>query len=175
MRSEHQRRQRPVAVMVSALLASVALVAGCGDGQAEATARQSEVARLGERVMPFDLDATTHRFEPVDDGLVQTVIADDPGDTDQITLIRQHLRSEAARFTAGDYGDPASIHGDDMPGLAELEAGAEDITVIYEPTVDGGRITYTTTGVGLVAALHRWAEAQVSDHGQHAEHTDASS
>lgn len=56
-----------------------------------------------------------------------------------------------------------------MAGLAELEAGAAEITVVYEPTDDGGRITYTTARPALIEALHRWAEAQVSDHGEHAE------
>jgi hypothetical protein len=32
--------------------------------------------------MPFDLEATRHRFEPVDDGLVETVVADDHEDTE---------------------------------------------------------------------------------------------
>jgi hypothetical protein len=169
MTSEYQNRRRPVRGTAAAALAWVTLIAGCGDGQPVVTARQSQVAQRGERVMPFELDATTHRFEPVDNGLVQTVVADDSGDADQITLIREHLSSEAQRFTAGDYADPASIHGEDMPGLAELEEGAKDIAVTFEPTADGGRITYTTTDNALVDALHQWADAQVSDHGSHAE------
>ena len=35
-------------------------------------------------------DATTHRFEPRANGLEQTVVADDPDDTEQVDLIRQH-------------------------------------------------------------------------------------
>lgn len=93
--------------------------------------------------MPFDLEATTHRFEPVKDGLLQTVVADNPRDAEQVRLVRQHLASEAERFAAGDYSDPASIHGDDMPGLAELETGAEDIRV---------RITVSPRHAGHVQA-----------------------
>lgn len=124
--------------------------------------------------MPFDLDATTHRFDERDDGLVQTVVADDEDDADQIRLIREHLAHEAERFAAGDLGDPASIHGTDMPGLAALEAGAAagDVDVAYEPTAGGGRITYTSDDPALVGALHDWSSAQVTDHGDHAEHAD---
>lgn len=120
--------------------------------------------------MPFDLEATTHRFAPTDDGLVQTVVADDPDDADQVALVREHLAHEAERFVAGDFADPAAIHGDDMPGLAALEEGAADIDVTYADTPAGGRITYTTDDAHLVTALHDWGAAQVSDHGDHAEH-----
>jgi hypothetical protein len=163
------RRRRLSALVAAAVGSMTLLLAGCGASDAAVTARQSEVARRGEHVMPFDLEATTHRFEPVKDGLLQTVVADNPRDAEQVRLVRQHLASEAERFAAGDYSDPASIHGDDMPGLAELEAGAEDIRVTYEPAADGGRITYVTADADLVDALHRWADAQVSDHGAHAE------
>ncbi|CAN0475542.1 unnamed protein product, partial [Laminaria digitata] len=46
---------------VSVILVIVLLIAGC---QAEATdERQAEVARIGETVMPFDLERSTHVFE----------------------------------------------------------------------------------------------------------------
>jgi hypothetical protein len=160
-------------ICLAALIAvGLLAAAACGDdedGTAVAADRQQEVAERGADVMPFDLDATTHRFEPVTDGLVQTVRADDLTDTEQIGLIRGHLEEEAERFAAGDYGDPTTIHGEDMPGLAELEAGASDIAITYEPTPEGGRITYVTDDATLVDALHSWGEAQVTDHGSHAE------
>lgn len=37
-----------------------------------------------------------------------------------IELTRSHLRHEAARFRRGDFGDPQTIHGVEMPRLAEL-------------------------------------------------------
>ena len=168
-------RRRPAGVVAAGML--VLGLAACGDdggedrqGDSGANGeRQAEVAERGADVMPFDLDATTHRFEPTPDGLVQTVVADDPDDADQVGLVRRHLAEEAERFAAGDYGDPAAIHGDDMPGLAELEAGADAIDVAYADAPDGARVTYTTSDPALVDALHRWSEAQVMDHGAHAE------
>lgn len=138
-----------------------------GDALAE---RQEEVADRGADVMPFDLDATLHQFEPTDDGLIQTVRADDPTDDAQIALVREHLGEEVDAFDQGDFSDPASIHGHDMPGLAELEAGADDIRISYEDLPDGARMTYVTDEPELVTALHSWGEAQVADHGDHAEH-----
>jgi hypothetical protein len=156
----NRTRKATMAVVVALTLT------GCGGGPD----RQAEVAARGAAVMPFDLERTTHRFTGTDTGGVQTVVADDPTDTGQIDLIRQHLRSETERFGAGDFTDPSRIHGDDMPGLAALRGGAARITVTYEDSPAGGRITYVTTDPALVAALHAWFDAQVSDHGPHAEH-----
>jgi hypothetical protein len=160
-----RRRLRPAPVV--AVLLAAALAVGCGgDGPDD---RQREVAERGAEVMPFDLDATTHRFEPVADGLVQTVVADDPTDDGEVAAIRGHLTDEAAAFEEGQFGDPAAIHGHEMPGLAALEAGYRDIAIAYEPVEAGARITYTTSRPALIDALHLWAEAQVTDHGEHAE------
>lgn len=153
---------------------SLVLIAGCGqDGEGSAD-RQSEVAERGAVVMPFDLDATTHRFDPRPDGLVQTVVVDDPADGDQLALVRVHLAEEAERFARGDFDDPAAIHGDEMPGLEQLRTGSDDIDIAYAEVPDGATITYTTAAEDLVAALHDWAEAQVSDHGDHADHAEHS-
>lgn len=153
---------------MAAVLAVVALAGGC---TAEMTERQREVAERGAQVMPFDLDRTTHTFTKNRTGGVQTVTADSSADTDQLPLIREHLRAEAEAFAEGDFGDPASIHGADMPGLAELRAGHAKIEVGYERAPDGARITYRTADRALVDALHRWFDAQVSDHGSHAGHS----
>jgi len=55
-----------------------------------------------------------------------------------------------------------------MPGLAELKAEAKQIEVRYSALPDGAQIRYTTKDPKLVAALHRWFDAQLSDHGHHA-------
>jgi len=156
--------------LAAALLGVAAIVlAACG-GDDDTSDRQAAVAKRGQEVMPFDLDATTHRFEPTGNGLIETVIADDPTDGTQVGLVQQHLTHEADRFRQGDYADPAAIHGDDMPGLRQLEAGADAITVSYTPRRDGATLTFTSRDPALVDALHRWGQAQTSDHGAHADH-----
>jgi hypothetical protein len=126
--------------------------------------RRAEVAERGAQVMPSDLNLTTHKFTSVPDGGVQTVVANDPSDTTQIQLIRDHLQKEAEKFAAGDFSDPATIHGEDMPGLAQLQAGSDRINVKYELLQNGARLIYSTTDPALVATLHKWFEAQRSDH-----------
>ncbi len=120
--------------------------------------------------MPFELDRTTHRFAKTADGGVQTVVADDPGDTLQVDLVRRHLREEAERFRRGDFTDPARIHGADMPGLAALRDSAGRVRLDHADTPDGARITYTTDDPALVSAIHAWFDGQVGDHGGHATH-----
>jgi hypothetical protein len=130
--------------------------------------RQADVATRGAQVMPFDLEQTMHVFQALEDGGLQTVTAKDPANHEQIALIQAHLKEEAEKFQRGDFSDPAKIHGEDMPGLAELRAKAEHIEVEYQPLPDGAQIRYTTKDAALVMAIHHWFMAQRADHGRHA-------
>lgn len=135
--------------------------------------RQAEVAARGAEVMPFDLERTTHIFDDRPDGGLQQVRADDPADSAQIALIRSHLQEQAARFQRGDFGAPATIHGETMPGLAALREGYSQFMVAYSELPDGAQIRYTASDPTLVAAIHAWFAAQLSDHGGHAMDHDA--
>lgn len=171
----HERFTRThLAASVAALTAVVSIALGNSAGQDAAAAdRQRDVAARGAPVMGFDLDRTTHRFESTDFGGIQTVTADDPEDEEQIELVRTHLRHEVDRFAAGDFSDPGDIHGDDMPGLAVLEAAAvaDDgrLAVDFEIVEHGARLTYRSEDPDVVAAVHDWFAAQLHDHGAHAE------
>ena len=135
-----------------------------------AQTRQKEVAVKGAKVMPFDLEQTTHVFQKLDDGGLQKVVVKDPSNKKQVALIQSHLKEESEKFRKGDFSDPAKIHGEDMPGLAQLKAGAAKIDVRYAALPDGAQIRYTAKDSKLVTALHRWFDAQLSDHGDHATH-----
>lgn len=144
------------------------LVATAACGGAEEEQRQAEVAEAGTEVMPFDLDATTHVFEKLEGGGLQTVVAD-ADDPEQISLIREHLSEEAKRFARGDFHDPAMIHGDDMPGLHALVMGYERLQVQYGEVARGAEVRYASEDPAIVQALHEWFDAQLSDHGEHAQ------
>ncbi|MFZ5875012.1 MAG: hypothetical protein ACOYXU_01265 [Nitrospirota bacterium] len=147
----------------SALLVvlGIGILSGC-------TTHQAQVAARGAQVMPFDLEQTIHVFQRLEDGGRQTVTVKDPANTPQIALIQSHLQHEAEKFRRGDFSDPARIHGEDMPGLAELRAGFARIDIRYTALPNGGEIRYAATDPALVTALHHWFMAQVSDHGRHA-------
>jgi hypothetical protein len=131
--------------------------------------RHAEVARRGADVMPFDLSATTHVFTRTPRGGVQRVVAKDPADGRQVALVREHLRDIRAQFAQGDFSGPAHIHGHEMPGLAELEGAPPGrIDIEYQEVPAGAELTYRTADDRLVAALHRWFDAQLADHGRDA-------
>jgi hypothetical protein len=131
-------------------------------------ARRAEVAARGAQVMPFDLDQTMHVFQKLEDGGLQRVVVKDPSNKEQIALIQAHLKEESERFRKGDFSDPGKIHGEDMPGLAELKAGAGQIDVRYAALRDGAQVWYKAKDPKLVMAIHHWFDAQLSDHGHHA-------
>lgn len=159
---------RPPRELAALALLVTAAATGCSEDPAAPAARREDVARRGAEVMPFDLDRTTHLFDPRPDGGVQKVVADDPADRRQVALIREHLRDEARRFSRGDFGDPEAIHGHDMPGLATLRSRYEDITVELTPAPGGAVLRYRSDSPAVVDALHLWFEAQLMDHGAHA-------
>lgn len=128
---------------------------------------QAQVMSRGSQVMPFDLSRTTHAFTDLPDGGREAIMVNDPIDTDQIALIRSHLQTEAQKFSTGDFADPAQIHGSNMPGLAQVQAGFANITFSYEELSNGAAITYSSSDPTLVLALHTWFAAQRSDHSAH--------
>lgn len=143
----------------------VAILVLVGSANVFAGTRQAHVHQNAHRVMPFDMSKTVHIFKMTEFGGVQRVLAKNPGATDQIALIQQHLQHEAERFQLGDYSDPAKLHGADMPGLKDLQAGASHIKVSYAALPDGAEIKFKTTDLHLLTALHRWFGAQLSEHG----------
>lgn len=138
-----------------ALVCSVAL----------AQTKQENVHHMGHMVMPFDLDKTTHIFRMTESGGVQKVIVKDATAKDQVAMIQRHLQHEAEAFQRGDYSDPASLHGATMPGLKDMQAGAAHIKISYSALPIGAEITFKTTDLHLLTAIHRWFGAQLSEHG----------
>ena len=138
-------------------------LAGCRNSSKQK--HQAMIHDMGSHVMPFEIDKTLHIFEMTVNGGIQQVVLRNPKDEDQLILIRQHLQDEAERFTEGDFSDPQTIHGNDMPGIKELEAAASKIRVTYEELPDGAQINYETTDIQLITAIHSWFGAQLSDHG----------
>ncbi|MGI8722547.1 MAG: hypothetical protein ACR2JG_09995 [Geodermatophilaceae bacterium] len=161
------RRTLVVAAFALVLLGGAAVWALNSDS---ATERQESVTERGEDVMGFDLDATVHIFTPTDTGGIEEVIARDPRDQNEIADIRTHLEGEVERWSRGDFSSPADIHGEDMPGLRELEAAGDALTMDHTTLPDGARVTFFSNDSDIVDALHDWFEAQLSDHGDDAEH-----
>ena len=147
------------------LATAVTLFLLSGTSTALAQTPQAHVHQMAHTVMPFDMAKTVHIFKMTESGGVQQVAAKDAGANDQIAMIQQHLKHEAERFQHGDYSDPATLHGADMPGLHDLRAGASAIKVSYAALSAGAEIRFETTDLHLITAIHRWFGAQLSEHG----------
>jgi hypothetical protein len=137
-------------------------------GSVIAQTPQAHVHGMSHSVMPFDMAKTMHVFKMTETGGVQRVIVKDRSYADQVVLIQQHLREEAERLQRGDYSDPAKLHGVTMPGLKELQLGAQRVKVSYSDLPNGAEITFETTDPHLLTAIHRWFGAQLSEHGSDA-------
>jgi len=156
------------------LICSVLLLAAASDclsqptNAAVADSRQTEVRQKGAQVMPFTLDETVHLFDKTDTGGVQRVLV--RGDApEQLTMIRSHLHGIAQAFAGRDFGKPMRIHGADMPGLAQMRAAkAGELSVAYRELPDGAEIVDASDSPDVIAAIHRWFDAQLRDHGKDA-------
>lgn len=152
---------------VSSLYAAFILTALAGISVRASQKQSDEVYERGSKVMSFDQNLTTHRFVPDSSGGIQTVTVNDSSNLNQIKLIRSHLHKEAKKFKRGDFSAPAAIHGEEMPGLAELQSGGDRVDVQYKELPDGARLVYSSDDSKIVAALHQWFEAQNRDHNGH--------
>lgn len=131
-------------------------------------ARLDEVAERGSHVMPFDLDKTVHIFDKTAHGGIQQVIAKNAADSGQIALIRQHLSDLSERFKQGDFSRQRRIHGDSMPGLSDLAGAYRKVNFSYRDLPNGAEIEFAANEPALIDAIHRYFDAQLSDHARHA-------
>jgi hypothetical protein len=130
--------------------------------------RLGEIVERGVQVMPFALDKTQHIFNKTENGGIQQVIAKDHADSEQIALIRKHLLNLAQHFATGDFSGPQRIHGEAMPGVKALSMGASKLHFDYSELANGAQIRFRTKEPDLIAAVHQYFDAQLSDHGHHA-------
>lgn len=162
-------RTRLIAVGVVACM-TIAAAAVITTASVAARSDRVEVEKVGGAAMPSDLELTTHRFQKTLFGGVQTVVADNADYSRQIMLIREHLADEVDAFRRGDFRDPETFHGADMPGVATLESRSDLLRVDLLDRPDGASIVFRTRDQAVRQALHTWFDAQVHDHGAHAEH-----
>ena len=152
-------------------IAALALIVGtvmAGVSVRADDAHSTTVEQHSMQVMPFDMNKTTHVFRKTLYGGVEMIVVKDPSDTADIAMIQSHLQKESKLFAAGNFSDPAYIHGSDMPGLQALGAGATHMEIRYSALPAGAQIAFTTQDATLVSAVHAWFDAQVKDHGAHA-------
>lgn len=154
-----------VGVVAHMMIAAAAVIT---TASVAARSDRVEVEKVGGAAMPSDLELTTHRFQKTFS--VQTVVADNADYSRQIMRIREHLADEVDAFRRGDFRDPETIHGADMPAVATLESRSDLLRVDLLDRPDGVSIVFRTRDQAVRQALHTWFDTQVHDRGAHAEH-----
>lgn len=151
------------------LLAACRGDASSGDraqGAAPATGDSAfaEVQRRGADVMGVDQARSTHVFEDLPDGGRIVYTADAPDDTAAVHQIQRHLRQVAVAFAAGDFSQPAQVHGREVPGTAVLAARRASVAYTMSDRPDGGELRLRTTDAATLAAVREFLQFQRDDH-----------
>jgi len=124
----------------------------------------ADVKKHGAEAMVFDQDKTTHHFRLYKDGGAVEVAAKDPADTSSIGQIRDHLKQQAKKFAAGDFGAPQHTHGQMPPGVETMTRLRSKIQYEFQSTEGGGRLRVTTGDAQALAAVHDFLRFQIEDH-----------
>lgn len=149
----------------------VAAVAACSsnDSTAKQSAQTSDSAfaklqQRGETVMGVDQYTSQHVFEPLPNGgriVLQRKEADSAGEA----VIREHMRTIARAFAAGDFTLPGAVHAmKDVPGTAQMRALRKDITYTPQDLPRGGEVVIATSNPAAVTAIHDFLAFQRMDH-----------
>jgi TusA-related sulfurtransferase len=126
--------------------------------------RFAEMQTRGAQSMGFDQSKTTHHFRTLEDGGAIEVTVNDPGDTADLTAIRNHLAQIAKQFAAGDFTSPMMTHAEMPPGAAEMQKLKNKIAYTYEELPAGARVKITTGDPEALAAVHKFFEYQIQEH-----------
>ncbi len=124
----------------------------------------ADVKKHGAEAMGFDQDKATHHFRLYKDGGAVEVQANDPADTASIGQIRDHLKEQAKKFAAGDFGAPQHTHGEVPPGVETMTRLRSKIQYEFQATESGGRLRITTADAQALAAVHDFLRFQIKDH-----------
>jgi hypothetical protein len=155
----------------------VALIA-CSSGKSARNkttpSSDSSFAKLQQRgatVMGVDQYTSQHVFEPLPNGgriVLQRKEADSAGEV----VIREHMRTIARAFAAGDFTLPGVVHAmKDVPGTEQMRALHDDITYTPKDLPRGGEVIIATSNPMAIAAVHDFLAFQRMDHraGMHME------
>ena len=151
-------------VVVAALF--IGLAGGCRKQDAAQTADSAFAAlqQRGQAAMGVDQYASEHVFEPLPDGgriVLQMKAADSTGER----VIRDHMRTIAKAFAAGDFTVPGQVHAvGKVPGTDVMRELKSRISYRAADLERGGEVRITTSNPTAVAAIHDFLAFQRTDH-----------
>jgi hypothetical protein len=156
------------------LIAVVACSSGKPASNKTAQSSDSSFAKLQQRgatVMGVDQYTSQHVFEPLPTGgriVLQRKEPDSAGEA----VIREHMRTIAKAFAAGDFTLPGVVHAmEEVPGTQQMRALHDDITYTPKDLPRGGEVIIATSNPTAIEAVHEFLAFQRTDHraGMHME------
>jgi hypothetical protein len=128
------------------------------------TGHQADVEKNGDMAMGFPHDATTHHFRLLPDGGAIEVTVNDAKDTENLAMIRMHLKHITSMFSSGDFSIPMFVHSEVPPGTTEMKDRRADISYTFEELPTGGRVRILTKNPDALNAVHDFLAFQIQDH-----------
>jgi hypothetical protein len=113
--------------------------------------------------MGVDQYTSIHLFDALPDGgriELQRAVDDSAG----VAQIRRHLRTIAGAFAGGDFGTPAFVHAQKVPGTDVMAAKRSLISYTVRDLPRGGELRITTRDPAAIAAVHDFMAFQRMDH-----------
>ena len=123
----------------------------------------SALQARGHQAMGVDQYTSTHRFDALPDG-GRIELQRDADDPEGVATIRAHLRSIAKAFSRGEFGTPAFVHGQAVPGTEVMAARRAAIRYEYRDLPRGGEVRISTADAEALAAIHAFMAFQRGDH-----------
>ena len=147
------------------LAIAVAMCLGCGKQKAAPDADPGFAAlqTRGQMAMGVDQYASAHVFEPLPDGGRIVLQMKDTNPVEE-KKIRDHMRTIAAAFAAGDFSLPGFVHAGEVPGTAAMARLRGSISYAARDLERGGEVRVTTTDPAAVKAVHEFLAFQKADH-----------
>ena len=136
----------------------------------DSASHDSAYAAMQERgrvVMGVDQYSSTHHFDDLPNGGRITLVRN-VDDSAGAARIRQHLRSIATAFKAGDFTSPQSVHFKDVPGTRVMAEKRTVIDYSVRPLARCAELTMHTADPDAIRAIHEFLAFQRTEH--HAPH-----
>jgi hypothetical protein len=162
-------RIRPLILVLAAVLSPAALPAQqhahdhAAHHPTHADSTFAALQQRGREAMGVDQYTSTHRFDALPDG-GRIELQRDSDDPEGVATIRAHLRGIADAFANGDFGTPAAVHAQQVPGTAVMAERRAAIRYVYRDLPRGGEVRIVTADPAAVEAIHAFMAFQRSDH-----------
>jgi hypothetical protein len=128
-----------------------------------AHAAHAGMQKRGAEVMGVDQETSVHVFEALPNGgIIELQRAG--ADTAGARTIREHLRTIALAFRAGDFSGPSYIHMTSVPGARVMADRRSYIRYDYRELPRGGALRITTTDLAARKAIWEFIAYQRNEH-----------